>query len=522
MGKASQCVAFIATALPIMYIASRAFTSSSKPNRTVRRGSTRHSNTSLSHSHFEAGESKSRLHLAEKVVVVMVGLPARGKSYVSTLLVRYLNWFGCHCQIFNAGNKRRTVGKGGASANFFDPSNKAAHDAKELMAMDTLDELLEWLDIEGVDRTAVGIFDATNTTTERRRNVLEKVRERERADNVQIKVVFLECICTDTEILERNYRRKLDNKDYAGMPPHEALRDFKIREDMYKEVYEPVADHEDSGQVAYIKMIDAGAQFTMRNHHCASVHTQIGGLLQRVHLSERTITLALVGQTDNDVKGLLGGDSLLTEHGTTWAHHLEAFLSDKEGKRSKQERTVVLSGSLRRDIQMRDICAGDGKRQLVGMRTLNEMCAGDLDSLSYEQIDRDYPEQSAARTKDKLRYRFPGVGGESYQDVIQRLHEVIFFLEQSKRSVLVVVNKAVLRCLWAYFKGESMAEMPTLAVPGHMHGKGGSSKHPEVIIELRRTHSGFETNWVALGGSAAHSLPDLDEPENTFGRAFSF
>ena len=66
----------------------------------------------------------------EQVVLVMVGLPARGKSYLSNAVIRYLNWFGCRAKVFNAGAKRRDAGKAGAAADFFDKSNKKAHEQK--------------------------------------------------------------------------------------------------------------------------------------------------------------------------------------------------------------------------------------------------------------------------------------------------------------------------------------------------------------------------------------------------------
>ena len=53
----------------------------------------------------------------------MVGLPARGKSYISSTLIRYLNWYGCRAKCFNAGDKRRQAGKAGVDAQFFDSSN---------------------------------------------------------------------------------------------------------------------------------------------------------------------------------------------------------------------------------------------------------------------------------------------------------------------------------------------------------------------------------------------------------------
>ena len=57
--------------------------------------------------------------LEEKVVIALVGLPARGKSFISKGIVRYLCFLGSRCKVFNAGNKRRDAGKGGGSLRFF-------------------------------------------------------------------------------------------------------------------------------------------------------------------------------------------------------------------------------------------------------------------------------------------------------------------------------------------------------------------------------------------------------------------
>lgn len=45
-----------------------------------------------------------------KLVIVMVGLPARGKSYITKKLARYLNWLQLNTKIFNVGERRRAVG----------------------------------------------------------------------------------------------------------------------------------------------------------------------------------------------------------------------------------------------------------------------------------------------------------------------------------------------------------------------------------------------------------------------------
>ncbi|KAI6857090.1 hypothetical protein KC334_g22142, partial [Hortaea werneckii] len=47
-----------------------------------------------------------------KLVIVMVGLPARGKSYITKKLARYLNWLQHDTTIFNVGERRRVAAGG--------------------------------------------------------------------------------------------------------------------------------------------------------------------------------------------------------------------------------------------------------------------------------------------------------------------------------------------------------------------------------------------------------------------------
>lgn len=104
----------------------------------------------------------------KKLVLVMVGLPARGKSFVVHKATRYIEWLGFPTRMFNVGNLRRQLGKAGEDAAFFNPDNQDATQLREDMAMEVLDELIDWLEHKG----HVAIFDATNTTKLRRYGLL--------------------------------------------------------------------------------------------------------------------------------------------------------------------------------------------------------------------------------------------------------------------------------------------------------------------------------------------------------------
>ena len=59
------------------------------------------------------------MHLA----LIMVGLPARGKTYIARKISRYLSWRGHKTRVFNVGNYRREQAGAKVSHNFFDPNN---------------------------------------------------------------------------------------------------------------------------------------------------------------------------------------------------------------------------------------------------------------------------------------------------------------------------------------------------------------------------------------------------------------
>ena len=91
---------------------------------------------------------------------------------------------------------------------------------------------------------------------------------------------------------------------------------------------------------------------------------------------------------------------------------------------------------------------------------MNELCAGKLDSLTYEQMKEGYPREYAARSADKLNYRYPGAGGESYTDLIMRLDSIITMLEQVRGNAVLICDRAVCRVLLAYFEQADLEQMP--------------------------------------------------------------
>ncbi|XP_042394674.1 6-phosphofructo-2-kinase/fructose-2,6-bisphosphatase-like isoform X1 [Zingiber officinale] len=439
-----------------------------------------------------------------RLAIVLVGLPARGKTFTAAKLTRYLRWLGHETKHFNVGKYRRLKLGTNQTADFFRGDNPEGMEARNEVAALAMDDMISWMQEGG----QVGIFDATNSTRSRR-NMLMKMAEG------KCKIIFLETICNDAHVIERNIRLKIQQSpDYAEEPDFEAgMQDFKERLANYEKVYEPVEEG------SYIKMIDMasgqGGQIQVNN---------IGGYLPgrivfflvNTHLTPRPILLTRHGESCDNVRGRIGGDAVLSNANlelsinndnpprhksflnlitlvalrkSSRILHLpdrtdsalisqlqECFLALSEAgelyskklaefieKRLKSERTAsIWTSTLQRTILTASPIVGFPKIQ---WRALEEINAGVCDGMTYAEIKKNMPEEYESRKKDKLRYRYPR--GESYLDVIQRLEPVLIELERQRAPVVIISHQAVLRALYAYFADRPLQEIPHIEVPLH-------------------------------------------------------
>ena len=175
-------------------------------------------------------ENLERRHNEAKLVFVMVGLPARGKTFIARKVARYLSWLGHKTRVFNVGAYRRERLGSRQPHSFFDPANEAGNVARLEMATAALDDMLGWL------RTTAARSASTTRPTARASGAPSCAIA---ASRRATPVVFVESICNDPAIVEANVREtKLRSPDYEGIPPDEAVRDFRLRIAHYERVYE--------------------------------------------------------------------------------------------------------------------------------------------------------------------------------------------------------------------------------------------------------------------------------------------
>ena len=379
-----------------------------------------------------------------RLALVMVGLPARGKTHMARRVARYLRWLGLSTRVFNVGNYRRERLGSQKAHSFFDPDNPEGRTARRAVAMAALEDMLAWF-AEGGE---VGIYDATNTTRERRALVADRMRAH------GLRVVFVESVCDDEALVEANIRQtKLRMPDYAEMGADAAVADFRARIAHYARVYEPVTEPEGS----FVRIIDVGR--TVVAHQMQGyLPSRLTTFLMNLHVAPRSIWLTRHGESAFNVEDRVGGDPRLSPAGATFADRLATHVRSL-GLLEKGLR--VWTSTLRRT---RETAAPLGV-PCETWRALDEIDAGACEGMTYAEIRERMPKEHAARRENKLTYRYPR--GESYVDVIRRLEPVILELERERRPVLVISHQAVLRALYAYLMDRPPKEVPYLPVPLH-------------------------------------------------------
>lgn len=188
------------------------------------------------------------------------------------------------------------------------------------------------------------------------------------------------------------------------------------------------------------------------------------------------------GESVFNVLGKIGGNPSLSPKGHEYAEALYTFINEEESKHDlkgnlnaedstfdlsrPKPKLRVITSTLKRALETAEYF-DESIYDISHVRFLNEIYSGIFEEMTYPEIIEKYPREYKARLQNKLLFRYPGTGGESLVDVIERLRPVIIELERMRVDMLVVSHQVIMRTLLAYFTGESLEDMPRIQVPLH-------------------------------------------------------
>ncbi|CAH1116028.1 unnamed protein product [Phaedon cochleariae] len=392
---------------------------------------------------------RSPLRQFGPLLVAMVGLPGRGKSMLARRLSRYLNYTGDRTEVYDISEYRRRHMQCYDSHEMFRADNLPAWRIRQQSFREALDEAAAWLRRPG---NHVAILDGPNVSRSQRQEIYDLIY-----GQLGFRVMFIECVCEDPVLLERNFKEILQySADYKDKATEESLKDLTHKMAHYKAQYEsPTLGSLWELPCPMVKILDGGEGGIIAHGVTGSKESKILAYVSTPKPYQQTLYFSRHGESEFNVIGRIGGNAELSPRGRAYsqalARHVHALnLPGLQVWTSTLKRTGATSALIQAPQQH--------------LHELDEIWSGECECLSYEELQDRFPKELALRDREKLKYRYPQ--GESYLDVMNRLVPVLTQLE-CETNVLTISHQAVLRCVLGYFLDTPHEEIPYVHVPLH-------------------------------------------------------
>ncbi|KAI0434525.1 bifunctional 6-phosphofructo-2-kinase/fructose-2,6-bisphosphate 2-phosphatase [Xylaria sp. FL1042] len=404
-----------------------------------------------------------RLFHSGRIAIIMVGLPARGKTHISVSMARYLQWLGVKTRIFHLGDYRRaTVGQNNDVPEdyFYPDASPASVMLRQKILKKCREDIYAWLNHENGQ---VAIYDAVNPTATGRRSLAKEFAKHD------VQTLFLESYVDDENILRENARNvKIGSPDFANMDPDEAAKLYLRRMGTKIPTFETMNEKE----LNYIKMINAGQKFFYNNVSFNYLSHRIVFYLTNTHIKSRATYFVRAGAALGEES--YKADAPLSEEGIRYAQVMaETLIKHREqahaeltaqggGATIPMRQLTVWCSTRVRTLQTADAFKDRGfeVRQRTQMSQINP---GVCERLSERAIRRLYPEEIEKHELDPYHHRYPRA--ESYHDLAVRLEPIILELEREQNDLVVIAHESVLRVLYAYLMHCSTMDIPKLTFP---------------------------------------------------------
>ncbi len=379
----------------------------------------------------------------DRLYIVMVGLPARGKSTLATKIKEDLTSDSVKTKIFNNGDLRRKLIPNNTSfAEFYDPNNKEGMAIREKIARINMEKARGYLKKGG----NVAIMDATNASPARRRLVENMLGDHP--------ILFIECINNVEEILDASILRKIDTNEFNYLTKKQAINSFKKRISYYESLYSPLKKEKN-----FIRLDSL---------HKTVIHEEIKEAIpyyEQVRdflVTDRLKHLHLVrhGETYFNLEDRIGGDSELTENGRLQAEALAEYFSRKEIP-------VIFTSAKKRAVQTAEPIKRLQKNcTIIPLDEFNEIDSGVCECMSYDEIRREMPDVYFARKIDKYNYIYPE--GEGYVTMKERIDlgiNKVLYLSDTSRNIMIIGHRAANRMILSHFLFRKEEDVPYIYIP---------------------------------------------------------
>ncbi|MFZ0450301.1 MAG: 6-phosphofructo-2-kinase/fructose-2,6-bisphosphatase [Desulfatiglandaceae bacterium] len=379
----------------------------------------------------------------KKLFIVMVGLPARGKSTIAIKLKENLLKDDIKARIFNNGDLRRRLMRGNTSySEFYNPKNREGVSLRDKIALINMERAKKYLGGKGT----VAILDATNVSMRRREKVTSLLKDHP--------LLFIECINNDEAILEASIRRKIILPEFQHLTKEMALRSFEQRIRYYDSIYSPLEKGRN-----YVRLDSLNNKILKESlHDTLPFYDRLRDFL--VTDSVKNLFLIRHGETYFNLENRIGGDSGLTKTGKSQAVSLGLYFR-------KRNIPVIFTSDKKRTLETAEPIRDLQKScMIIPLGEFNEIDSGVCECMSYEEIRDKMPQVYESRKQGKYNYVYPG--GEGYVTMQERIDRGIkkaLYLSGNAGNIMIVGHRAVNRMILANFLYRRREDVPYIYIP---------------------------------------------------------
>jgi len=379
----------------------------------------------------------------KKMYIIMVGLPARGKSTIANRLKEYLVKDHIKTRIFNNGDLRRKLFREDTSrAEFYDPENREAAALREKIALMNIQRANNYISRQG----QVAILDATNVSRKRREKITSSLNS--------YPLLFIECLNNDEEILEASILRKVSLPEFSHLKRQDAIHIFKQRIVYYASIYSPLKK-----ELNYVRLDSLNNQILKEE---ITGEIPYYGQIRDFLVTDTVKNLFLIrhGETFFNLENRIGGDSPLTEKGSAQARALARYFKTRNIPyvfTSKMKRTIQTAEPIRR---LQERCT------IIQLEEFNEIDSGVCECMSYEEIRKKMQYVYLKRKKNKYNYIYPS--GEGYVSMKKRIDGGIkkaLYLSGNSQNIVIVGHRAANRMILSHFLYRRTEDVPYIYIP---------------------------------------------------------
>ncbi|ORC87659.1 6-phosphofructo-2-kinase/fructose-2,6-biphosphatase [Trypanosoma theileri] len=416
------------------------------------------------------------------LIVIMVGLPGRGKTYIARQIKRYFQWNGLKSNIFtHAEYRKKLISDECITGYEITPEQECcisaaiAHDITQFVAEDD----------------SVAILDGTNCTSTRRMALMSSI------NNTGLirpsRVVFVEVINNDTTKVLQNV---IHVKEMFPDAKEDFIEKYYERIERQERIYKTLNPDTDN-DITYIRIED---QITYSlNNISGWMPSRLAYMLHNLSHSPGNLYLTRAGEYVDFVSGRIGGNSQLTERGKAYSEALFEYFEKElkmnsftvmsscalrctETVRHFEEQSVFQHGSGsggpssssmennsaptatgEEEEEGKEKGEKEGEKTTTGLKlncrvayfpTLDDINHGDCDGQLLSDVRKTMPGTLRRMQEDPYHTAWPN--GECMHQVFNaRLEPHIHDIQASTQPVLVVSHLHLLQGLYSYFVSEN-------------------------------------------------------------------